>query len=170
MMKINKITKPKLAKNTELTKSYDFGKKEAEYLAFIEFLATPKMYRKLKTQNDFSRVYNVHITTLSDWKKRKGFYNEIDKQRRNWGRDRTSDILGHLYQTIMDSKRPCGSDVMIWLRYVEGFNPNVNLKEIEPVESSLTKEQRQVLARSLINSGIANLEQAQVFALGEMVD
>lgn len=164
-LKLNKITKPKLAKNTELINSYDFGKKEAEYLAFIEFLATPKCDRKLKTQNDSSCAYNVHITTLSDWKKRKGFYEEVKKVRNDWGKSKTSDILGHLYETIMNSDRPCGNNVLIWLRYFDGFNPNANVREPEKIERKLSPEQRKVLTVSLINFGVANLEQAQAFAL-----
>lgn len=62
-------------------------KKEAEYLAFIEFLATPEIYREdaglPADQQEFAKKFKVSETTLSTWKNRSDFdsrYNTVLKK------------------------------------------------------------------------------------------
>lgn len=158
----------KVTKKPENKKGKKGNKKEAEYFAFIDFISKTELEKEGKNQNDFAEEYGVNIATLSLWKKRPDFYREVEKRRRVWGRDRTGEIMGYLYNQIRGSKKPTGRDVMVWLQYFEGFAPKTRFEDDTPIERRLDKQEREVLALSLLNAGMANKEEAEAFATDDL--
>lgn len=55
--------------------------KTAEYLAFIDFMATPKEYREEQTAGEFAKKFGVDINTLTEWKKKTGFWEAVREAR-----------------------------------------------------------------------------------------
>lgn len=57
-------------------------KNPSAYLAFIEFIATPPHLREIQTQQEFSKQFRVGEDTLTAWKNRIGFEEDVDDARR----------------------------------------------------------------------------------------
>ena len=129
--------------------------KTAEYLAFIEFMGTPVFERDLKTQGDFAKRYKVNQATLSGWKKRDGFWNKVEKVRRTYGRERTSNLLGAFYAKMLKSSKPFGKDFMVWLQYIEKFSPKTRYEDETPRD--IPQEDRDRIRRALINAGLRDM-------------
>ena len=58
--------------------------KTTEYLAFIEFTATPKEYREEQTAKEFASKIGVSVDSLTDWKKKSGFWQAVREARQNY--------------------------------------------------------------------------------------
>lgn len=54
----------------------------ATYLAFIEFIATPPHLREIQTQQEFAKEFRISEDTLSLWKRRVGFEEDVDDARK----------------------------------------------------------------------------------------
>ncbi|KKU25608.1 MAG: hypothetical protein UX39_C0024G0008, partial [Candidatus Magasanikbacteria bacterium GW2011_GWA2_46_17] len=123
--KVQKSTKsvPKPTDPTNTPQSGNGFSKEAEYFMFIEWIATPSMLRSPKTQQELAGRLKVDETTLSDWKKRKGFWDKVEKKIAYANRERHADVMHSFYMNLL--RKGQGKDVLVWLQYVFGFNPKV---------------------------------------------
>lgn len=157
----------KPAKKIEEQETVTGNKKEAEYLLFIEWCGTPLFERTPKTQKELAIQLKTTEATLSDWKKRKGFWDKVASHTRKWGNFRTSDLIGALYTQIITSRKPTGRDLMVWLQYIEKFNPKLLLEDETPLERKYDPEQRKLMANALLNAGLANQAQVKAFATEE---
>ncbi len=97
---------------------------EDEFASFVVWVATPKELRDPKTQAELAQKFGVGQDTLSDWKKRDGFYEKVAKVRKSWGRDRTPDVIHALYRNIMKTGSVQG--VKLWLQYFEDWMEKTN--------------------------------------------
>lgn len=52
------------------------------YIAFIDFLVSPEINPKIKTQGDFAKHFKVSEQCLCEWKNRAGFWEEVREHRR----------------------------------------------------------------------------------------
>lgn len=52
------------------------------YLEFVRFIATLPNFRKLQTQEEFAKEYGVNVWTLTQWKKRDGFWDSVREERK----------------------------------------------------------------------------------------
>lgn len=139
-----------------------FEFKSAIYFEFIDFLATPPFVGKgIRTQKQFAKAYKIEESTLSRWKKKKGFYEEVKARVKILRKDRTTKILDRFYEQMIRSRKPVGRDFLVWLQYVEDFNPKLGLINETPIDRRLDPEQRRQLAQAWLNGGMATLEQAQ---------
>lgn len=100
------VKQKKKIKNARIAK---LGKNEIgimkayEYSRFIIFCALPQSARKAilapdekgewYTQVDFARTFKLEPATLSDWKHRQGFWDEVFKTRRDYFKERTGEVL-----------------------------------------------------------------------------
>ena len=78
------------------------GKKDAERLQFIEWLALPSDLRSPKTQTELALQLGVDAGTLSDWKKLPGFHDEVRKRVNELVKDEHADV-GHAMITSAKS-------------------------------------------------------------------
>lgn len=65
-------------------------------LKLIEWLATPKLDRKPKTQKQLAVEIGTDESTLSDWKKKSGFMDEVRVIAREYLKDELPEIYGAL--------------------------------------------------------------------------
>lgn len=66
----------------------DYGK----IRVFVDWCALSQDDRKPKTQHEFAKLIGVNPDTLSDWKKRRGFFDEVDTLRDQWFRKYITDL------------------------------------------------------------------------------
>jgi Helix-turn-helix of insertion element transposase len=78
----------------------------ADQLRFIEWLATPKQYRKPKTQRLFAQVIQVDEATLSDWKRLDGFLDDVTALARFHLKGSLSDIFAALSKAAIAGDVP----------------------------------------------------------------
>lgn len=75
----------KSLKKKALTKAVQFGE-------FVDWMATPELLREIKTQQEFSKRFNVSQQTLSDWKQRVDFWAGVEKDFSNKVTQTTSPL------------------------------------------------------------------------------
>ena len=133
-------TSPIVSDNESLLKGL---KHPLEFSQFISWLALPESLRNPQNQKDLAEKFGVGEDTLSDWKKRNGFWNEVKTQHKDFGKARTADVLEGLYHK---AKKGTAPEVRLWLQYFEGFSERAELDtEIKQVvivrgESDLTSQ------------------------------
>lgn len=93
---------------------------QMEYYDFIEWIATPSSIRNPKTQQELSKKFGVGQDTLSEWKSRQYFWEEVTKKRKNWGRERTPEVILAMYNRII--KTGNAAEVKLWLEYFESWS------------------------------------------------
>jgi len=105
------------------------------YLEFVQWYALPYAYKiqttGIKDQQQFAEQYQISKDTLSLWKKRPGFEKQVDSIRREWGLDRTPNVIEAVYRSAI--KGSARSQKM-WLQMMDpdAFTKN---KKTEPIIS-----------------------------------
>jgi len=89
----------------------------AEYQEFIIWMALPEFYRVPKTQGELAQKFGVGEDTLSEWKQREGFWEAVEKKRREWGKERTPNVILGLYRKAV--KDGNAAEAKLWLQYFE---------------------------------------------------
>lgn len=88
-----------------------------EYADFIAWIALPNKLRQPKTQRELARKFGIGEDTLSDWKRRDGFWEEVETKRKSWGKERTPNVLMGLYKKASETGDPRA--VRLWFEVVE---------------------------------------------------
>jgi len=89
------------------------------------------------TDQDFADKWEINPETLVRWKKDLNFWERVKKFWRNWGMERTPDVILGLY--INASKNGRAADALAWMTLVEGWNPKTE------TEFSMTRRTLQEL-------------------------
>lgn len=89
-----------------------------EYVDFIEWISLPKDCRSPTTQRELASKFGIGEDTLSDWKQRDDFWEEVEKKRKSWGKERTPNVLQGLYKKATKTGDPRA--VRLWYEIVEG--------------------------------------------------
>ncbi|MBI2123809.1 MAG: hypothetical protein HYU04_01050 [Candidatus Wildermuthbacteria bacterium] len=118
---------------------------QMEYLDFITWIATPNAFRTPKTQQELSKKFGVGQDTLSEWKNRPRFWASVAEKRKQWGQERTPDVVMALYNRII--RTGSAPEVKLWLQYFEDWS-----EKIISVEPPLRKY------ANLTNTELAELE------------
>ncbi len=101
---------------TVVTTEVSMLKHPMEYLAFVEWFSLPTMLRDPATQKEFAKQHSVNEDTITDWKKRDGFYEQVSKERRRYFADRTGDVIHALYVHFL--KKGGAAEAKLFLQYV----------------------------------------------------
>jgi len=114
--------------------------KKGDYKVFIKFYAMPSVFRNeeygFKTETEFAKDKELSPETLTEWKKRKEFNNDVDIQLAKWGADKTPNVLAALYNTILADGK--ASEVKLWLQYIKSWKEGMVLEgTIETNENPL---------------------------------
>lgn len=112
------IVTPKTPKKNGKERSL---KHPLEYERFITWCALPEPFREPKDHQQLAGVLGVHIDTLTDWKKREGFWDEVHNLSKKWGREKTPNAMAAFYRELVrvgDAAR-----MELWLRWFEGYVP-----------------------------------------------
>jgi len=113
---------------------------QAEYLDFIIWIATPNSLRVPKTQQELAKKFGVGQDTLSEWKTRHDFWIKVKEKRKEWGRERTPDVILALYNRII--KTGGAQEVKLWLQYFEDWSEKIiNITSPERPFANLSDEE-----------------------------
>lgn len=90
---------------------------------------------ELKTNLDFSERYNVHINTLTVWKKKiKEKSASGLPMMQNWAQTMSSNLLMSLYQHAMKKGNPL--TIKLWFQLVDNWKENIQVEHVlKPVDS-----------------------------------
>lgn len=94
-----------------------------EYSDFVAWTALPTELRVPKTQRELAKKFGVGEDTLSEWKRRNGFWEEVTDKRKAWGRERTPDVMLALFKRIQ--RTGSAPEVRLWLEVVEEWQSKV---------------------------------------------
>ncbi len=94
-------------------------KHPTEFEQFVSWMALPEPSRKPREQQEFAKTIGVHSDTLTDWKKREGFWEEVRGKRPEWGKEKLSNIWYALYKKIIADGS--AAEVKLWLQYFDDF-------------------------------------------------
>ena len=98
--------------------------KPVEFKEFAKWMAIPEPMRELKTQGEFSKLFNVSEKTLSTWKTRDDFWKLVEENWRHWGREKTNNVIAKFYQTTMKEGKT--SDFKLWLQYFLDWSEKID--------------------------------------------
>lgn len=114
------------------------------YMIFVRFMAMPdpdkcelleiefdpikKKYVDTPTLSLFAKKFGVHRNTLRDWKQRDEFTKNVAEARKEWGKDRTGNVLASLYRRCIQHGN--AYDVELWLAYFENWDRKQVVKVI----------------------------------------
>jgi hypothetical protein len=84
---------------------------------------------KVPTQQDFALKYGLAFETLSRWKNRKDFMDAVNMVRRQWGRERTSNVMASLYNRCL--KYGMAYDIETYLAYFDNWSRTQVVKHVQ---------------------------------------
>jgi hypothetical protein len=122
-----------MSKNTSVIRYNEFYK-----FAFWNCLPQSEKNRLgISTQKDFAEKHGVDVATLSDWKKREEFWKVVNKEVKSWARELTPNVLKALYKQATRVGYVNPKTFELWLKYVEGWDPNHPAEDSEEDTFSL---------------------------------
>ncbi|MDA2921688.1 phBC6A51 family helix-turn-helix protein [Patescibacteria group bacterium AH-259-L07] len=117
------------------------SKRDLFYEEFIKWIALPKPLREPRTHLELAEKYGVDKATLSQWKHKDGFWDEVRKEMKQWARDKTPNVIQAIYQKIL--KYGNAQEAKLWLQFIEDWKEksevDVGGKSIEALEASIRK-------------------------------
>jgi hypothetical protein len=137
-----KIETPINSNNSQVKLRHNF-----EYHKFILWIALPKELRKPNTQVELSKHFRVGQDTLSEWKKRTGFWEEVAKQRKEWSKEKTSDIIYALYKRIIETGN--AAEVKLWFQLIENWSERfrTSIEEENPLTKLTDRELAELIKK-----------------------
>jgi len=113
-------------------------RKPTEYELFINWIALPRIEREPRTQEEFAKKFGLHPGTLSEWKRKKGFYKKVRKIRKKWIRDRLGDVLWGVFRKAV--KEGNAAEAKLLLQYGENWIPKEGIRTEDKTYEDYVKE------------------------------
>ena len=114
-------------------------KKPQVYDEFIYFMAIPSVLRKeileleSDTQQAFAKKHGINKDTITQWKNKAGFWDDVQRIRKDFFRARTSDVILALETKNLNPEKASGQDVRVLLTYTGEYSDRVeNEHKIHP--------------------------------------
>lgn len=92
---------------------------DSEYKEFIGWIALPIKERQPQTQKELAEQFGLSEWTLSTWKSRSGFWQEVEKLRKEWGKNKTPEVLDGLFER---AKTGDPAAARLWLEVMENHS------------------------------------------------
>lgn len=158
-----KSRKVQVAKTDKSDKEKEWKKgqaKVAEYVAFVEWISTPEIFRKEygmpRTQGEYAIAHGHDPATLSDWKKKPDFHKLLVEFHTKWGFNKVAEIMGALTAKCAVGNARAG-EYELWLQYFTGWTKKVVIEGALPLDGKLPQEIAIEISKALTNIGMANL-------------
>lgn len=123
-----KKRKAKKKKTVELHSELKNMTKPQEYLEYVTFMALPRTMRaeilglEDDTQESFGKKLGVNKNTLTDWKGKAGFWDDVMTVRKEFFRARTADVILALETKNLSPDKVSGQDVRVLLTYTGEYS------------------------------------------------
>lgn len=92
----------------------------SEYKDFVAWISLPKELREPKTQRALACEFGVGEDTLSEWKLRDSFWDEVAEKRRTWCKEKTTDVINALYKRIVTNGS--AAEIRLWMEVIEDWS------------------------------------------------
>jgi len=129
--------------------------KIAEFLKFVEFIALPAFLRKevfgYVTETEFTQAFNLSRDTVVEWKKKDVFWGRVEKQSKDWGKSKMSEVLASMYKKILSEGS--AKEVKLWLQYFGGWSEKRELEVKGKVKKELSEEDKALLKKAIEYGG-----------------
>ena len=151
MSKKETENKNETPKNSKKIRGLKGLKHPGTYLDLIKWIAMPEPFRSPKTQGEFAKEHKIGEDSISEMKKREGFWEEVKEKRKEWGKERTPDVILGLYKKAV--KDGNAQEVKLWLQYFEGWSEKQEIKHsgeiTEKVEVSVEELENYIQIRKI---------------------
>lgn len=137
----------------------DDVRKSEIYAKFVRFMAVPdpdrcemlgiSMNRETglpmenPTLTKFAQHFGVHLNTLRNWKMKPEFQKAVTSFRKDWGKDRTANVMAALYRNILRNGN--AYDVELWMAYMENWDRKQVVKIVQ--EEFTANDIRTIISR-----------------------
>ena len=89
------------------------------FLQFVQWIALPKGYREPKEQGELAVKFDVAPETLSRWKKHPLFWGLVQREFKEWAKDKTPNVMASLYNRAL--KEGNAAEVKLWMQIIEDW-------------------------------------------------
>ena len=86
-----------------------------EFTEFVQFCATPRVLREIKTQREFAKKFGLSEDTLTDWKKLPDFLERVRRIILEYEKEKLSDVINALYKKARTGDPGA---IKLWLQYI----------------------------------------------------
>jgi hypothetical protein len=144
----NKPTTRQLKGNSTLLKGLQ---KTTEFIQYIDWLSIPSFKRFPTTQKELAVQLGVSEDTLSEWKNREGFWDEVRSRVKSVWRENLPDAINALYLGLLEKRN--ASEFTAYMQYVDEWSPKTRVEgdslydvgkiEIEVIERKIDDKAEQ---------------------------
>lgn len=117
------------------------------YSEFVDWTAFPMAPRNgvlIETQEEFAQVYGVSKDTLSLWKQRADFEEQVNRKLKSWSIGKDMSVYQAIYNSALKGN---AKSQKLWLEYFKGFHLK-KIKKEKPVRE-VTEDDIRNLIQSL---------------------
>lgn len=111
--------------------------KQKEFWEVVNWIAQPATDRDPKTQKELAKKLEIDESTIIDWKKIDGFWEEVKKIRLLWVKDKVSSVLLGLYGKALGGG---AQEVKLFLQYAGEFVEEIKIKQTEEYSPETVKK------------------------------
>ena len=113
--------------------------KPLEFQQFVVWIATPEPLREPRNQSEFAAKFGLCLDTLTDWKQRAGFWDEVKKEWDKWGKEKTNNVIARFYQKILGPDVST-ADFKLWFQFFLDWSEKTEVEHSGTVNVKDMKE------------------------------
>lgn len=125
-------------------------------LEFVRWYSLPRQLRRPETQEKLSEKIGIHKDTFANWKRRAGFWAEVDVYTNSYFRSHAPDIYYALVQYGKRTGDPRA--VKLYAQLFQGWSEKVRTQDETP-ESPLDEELKKQITHAIHNIGLSVIKQ-----------
>lgn len=125
-------------------------------LEFVRWYSLPRQLRRPETQEKLSEKIGIHKDTFANWKRRAGFWAEVDVYTNSYFRSHAPDIYYALVQYGKKTGDPRA--VKLYAQLFQGWSEKVRTQDETP-ESPLDEELKKQITHAIHNIGLSVIKQ-----------
>lgn len=125
-------------------------------LEFVRWYSLPRQLRRPETQEKLSEKIGIHKDTFANWKRRAGFWAEVDVYTNSYFRSHAPDIYYALVQYGKRTGDPRA--VKLYAQLFQGWSEKIRTHDETP-EQPLDEELKKQITHAIHNIGLAVIKE-----------
>ena len=126
-------------------------------LDFVRWYSLPRQLRKPETQEKLSEKIGIHKDTFVNWKRRLGFWDEVDLYSNNFFRSHAPDVYYALVQFAKRTGDPRA--VKLYAQRFEGWSEKIRTED-ETSDRELDPELKAQISHAIHNIGLSTIQKS----------